>query len=134
MNTNYIWILWNHYKSWDSNFSSFRGPLKPQKNKIQRNTIFSLIFACNIWNHEFKNPWINALCRNHGNCCKWQKYFHSSIIIFVVNILWSMSLQIYYKSAKSKLWYAKMASSATKSTSLITENALISIVYHLISW
>jgi len=55
-------------------------------------------------------------------------------IIFVVNILWSMSLQIYYKSAKSKLWYAKMGSSATKSTSLITENALISIVYHLISW
>jgi hypothetical protein len=45
-----------------------------------------------------------------------------------------MSLQIYYKSAKSKLGYAKMASSATKSTSLITENALISIVYHIISW
>jgi hypothetical protein len=36
------------------------------------------------------------------------------IIIFVVNILWSMSLQIYYKSAKLKLWYAKMASPATK--------------------
>ena len=60
--------------------------------------------------------------------------FTGCIIIFVVNILWSMSLQIYYKSAKSKLGYAKMASSATKSTSLITENALISIVYHIISW
>jgi hypothetical protein len=56
------------------------------------------------------------------------------IIIFVVNILWSMSLEIYYKSAKSKFWYAKMASRATKSTSLFTENALTSIVYHLISW
>jgi hypothetical protein len=60
--------------------------------------------------------------------------FTACIIIFVVNILWSMSLEIYYKSAKSKFVYAKMASPATKSTSLFIENALISIVYHLISW
>ena len=56
------------------------------------------------------------------------------IIIFVVNILWSMSLQIYYKSAKLKFVFAKMASRAKTSTSLFIENALISILYHLISW
>jgi hypothetical protein len=56
------------------------------------------------------------------------------IIISVVNILWSMSLQIYYKSAKLKFVFAKMVSRATTSTSLFIENALISIVYHLISW
>jgi hypothetical protein len=51
------------------------------------------------------------------------------IIISVVNILWSMSLQIYYKSAKLKFVFAKMVSRATTSTSLFIENALISIVY-----
>jgi hypothetical protein len=26
-----------------------------------------LLHACSAWNHEFKNPWINSVCRNHDN-------------------------------------------------------------------
>ena len=26
-----------------------------------------MVVTCNISNHEFKNPWINAFCRNHEN-------------------------------------------------------------------
>jgi hypothetical protein len=37
--------------------------------KNQRNTIFSLIVSCNVWNHEFKNSKITAFCRNHENLC-----------------------------------------------------------------
>jgi len=35
-----------------------------------KNTISPLIVACNVWNQEFKNPWINTFCRNHGNWCQ----------------------------------------------------------------
>ena len=38
--------------------------------KIQQNTIFPLIVACKVWNHEIKNPWIDAFYRNHENWCQ----------------------------------------------------------------
>ena len=40
------------------------------KIKTPQNTIFPLIVASNIWNYKFKNPRINAFCRNHENRCQ----------------------------------------------------------------
>jgi len=45
------------------------------KIKILRNTILPLIVVCSVWNQEFKNPWINAFCKNHGNWCQRMKVF-----------------------------------------------------------
>ena len=50
-----------------------------------------LIVTCRVWNHEFKNTWNNAFCRNHENCylgikvlshdCLWQvPYLHRGSI------------------------------------------------------
>ena len=50
-------------------FTDFRGPPKTMKIKIQQITISSLIVTCSVWNHEFKNSWVNAFCRNHENWC-----------------------------------------------------------------
>jgi hypothetical protein len=30
------------------------------KNHTKYNFSIDIIVACNVWNHEFKNPWINA--------------------------------------------------------------------------
>jgi hypothetical protein len=38
----------------------FRGSLKPRSTK-QWNTKWTLIVVCNVWNYEFKNPWINVI-------------------------------------------------------------------------
>jgi len=37
---------------------------------IQLNTILPLNVAWSVWNHDSKNPWINAFCRNHKNGCQ----------------------------------------------------------------
>ena len=75
--TKYV-ILWNHYYLWGSNFRGFRGSLKP------RNTIFPLTVAFSVWNHEFKNPWINAFCRKHENWCQRIKILSQYIEFFAI--------------------------------------------------
>ena len=40
------------------------------KIKIQRNISFPLTVTFNVWNQEFKNPWINVCCKNHKNWCQ----------------------------------------------------------------
>ena len=60
------------------------------KIKIQWNTIFPLIVACNVWKHEFKNPRINAICRNHENWCQGIKPYR---IFFLI---WERSLVFFF--------------------------------------
>jgi hypothetical protein len=69
-----------HFKFYK--FMWFRRSLKPRK--IQRNTIFPFIVVCSVWNHKFKNPWINAFCRNHENWCQRIKVLSQYLNIFVL--------------------------------------------------
>jgi hypothetical protein len=60
--------------------------------------MFPLIVACNVWNHEFKNPWINAFCRNHENWCQQIKVLSQNLTFtsFILGTFTEPYLHIFY--------------------------------------